>query len=150
MQLTRMTGLVLGLTLFLVACGSTSSSPTDPNNTGGTPSPTIESDPLFASEIFPIFQSNRCTSSGCHGGGAGGLTMTSASVAYSNLLNQAATGKNGEVLVIPGDSANSYLVKKLEGASGIAGVQMPKGGTPLGDTDMGNIKNWIDMGAKNN
>jgi hypothetical protein len=149
MHLARMKCLALGLSMFLVACGSSSSSPTDPGNTGGT-NPTIKTDPSFASDVYEILQRRSCTSAGCHGSGAGGLTMTTASVTYSNLVNQPAKGKTGETLVIPGDSANSYLVKKLEGASGIAGVQMPNGLPPLDTTDMTNIKNWIDQGAKNN
>lgn len=147
MRAQRIHFTVLLLALLFAACGS-DSGPTNPDNSGG--GRTIKSDPSYATDIYEILQRRSCTSSGCHGAGAGGLTMTSASVAYGNLVNQPAVGKTGEVRVIPGDAEGSYLVKKLEGAAGIAGEQMPRGMTPLDTTDMTNIKNWINQGAKNN
>ncbi len=76
--------------------------------------------------------------------------MTSASSAHSNLVGNPSTGSPSETLVIAGNAAGSYLVKKLEGASGIVGSQMPLGGSPLDSIDLTNVKNWINQGAKNN
>ncbi len=148
MQLKRMNNAALSLAVLLAACGS-DSSPTSSDNSGNAPR-TIKADPSFVNDVFEILQRRQCTSSGCHGGGTGGLTMTSASVAFSNLVNQPAVGKTGEIRVIPGDAEGSYMVKKLEGAAGIVGEQMPRGMTPLDDIDMSNIKNWINQGAKDN
>jgi len=139
--------------LFLSACGG-SDSPTDPGNNnnggdgGGTATRTIKSDPSFASDIFEVLQRRGCTASSCHGGGAGGLFLTSASGAYTNLVG-VESNATGEVFVIASDAANSYLVKKLEGTAS-AGAQMPLGGTALDNIDLTNIKNWITQGAKNN
>src|SRR6186997_658003 len=36
---------------------------------------------------------------------------------YQNIVGRPSTGKPGETIVIPGDPDNSYIVKKLEGAS---------------------------------
>jgi len=143
----------LVLSFALAGCGG--DGPTDPvgssngnNNGGGSGSPTVKSDPSFSVDVFDVFTRNGCTASGCHGGGQGGLTMTSAATTYTNLVN-VASPTTGEVRVIPGNATDSYLVKKLEGRAS-AGVRMPAGGSPLDATDLQNIKNWINQGAKNN
>ena len=61
------------------------------------------------------------------------------------------TGKAGTTLVIPGDPDNSYLVKKLEGASDIVGLRMPRNNGPfLTEGQMSVIRRWITEGAQNN
>ncbi len=144
---------VAALGLFLTACGG-SDSPTGPSNndddggdTGGA-TRVIKADPSFSQDIFEIFTRRGCTASSCHGGGAGGLTMTSASGAYANLVGVPSTG-TGEVRVIASNAAGSYLVKKLEGTASV-GSRMPLGGSPLDNIDLTNVKNWINQGAKNN
>ena len=142
----------LFLTVFFVAC-SGGDSPTEPGgnnnggNTGGTTGPTVKADPSFASDIWEALGRNGCTASGCHGTGQGGLTLASTAGAYGNLVN-IASPTTGEIRVIPGNASDSYLVKKLEGRQS-AGVRMPVGGQ-LDATDLTNIKNWINQGAKNN
>ena len=74
--------------------------------------------------------------------------MSSASTTYNNLVN-VASPNSGEVRVIPGNATDSYLVKKLEGRQSI-GVRMPNGQSALDQTDLTNIKNWINQGANNN
>ena len=139
--------------LFLTACGG-SDSPTDPggnnNDDGGAGSGarTIKADPSFGQDIFEILERRGCTSAGCHGGGAGGLMMSSSSGAFAALVGVASSA-TGEVFVIAGDAANSYLVKKLEGTAA-AGQRMPIGREALDNIDLTNIKNWINQGAKNN
>ena len=56
---------------------------------------------------------------------------------------------SGEVLVIPSNANDSYLVKKLEGRQSV-GARMPLGGEALDNIDLSNVKNWINQGAKNN
>jgi methionine-rich copper-binding protein CopC len=46
-----------------------------------------------------------------------------------------------------GDPTNSYLIQKLEGASGIVGVQMPFGGPYLPQSTIAVIQQWITNGA---
>lgn len=133
---------------LLAACGG-GDSPTGPDDGGGVQR-TIKENPSFSQDVFEIFTRRGCTASNCHGSGQGGLTMTSASNAYGNLVDQPASGRAGETLVVPGNAAASYLVKKLEGASGIAGARMPLGGQPLDNIDLTNVKNWINQGANNN
>jgi hypothetical protein len=71
--------------------------------------------------------------------------------AYQSLVGRASVGKPGATLVVPGDPDNSYLVKKLEGHSDIAGQRMPRGNGPfLTEGQMIVIKRWIREGAENN
>ena len=141
------------LSVLLAAC-SGSDGPTEPggsnNNggdTGGTTAPTVKADPSFAGDVWAALQRNSCSSSGCHGTGQGGLTMSSAAGAYAALVNVASPA-TAEIRVIPGNANDSYLVKKLEGRQ-TAGDRMPLGGN-IDATDLANIKNWINQGAKNN
>ncbi|GMV06575.1 MAG: hypothetical protein AMXMBFR53_28510 [Gemmatimonadota bacterium] len=144
--------LTLLLALALAACGG-GDSPVAPGGDGGGPggsgSPGGDSpkaDPSFASDIVPIFTRLGCTAGGCHGAPVqAGLNL--ASSPYTNLVSVAST-QTGELRVIPGNANDSYLVKKLEGRAS-QGERMPVGGQ-IGATDLANIKNWINQGAKNN
>ena len=146
----RPTFLSLLLCSFLAACGG-SDSPTAPNGDTGGDTRTIKANPAFAADIVEIFTRRGCTSSSCHGGGKGGLTLTSnASTSHANLVG-VRSPTSGEVRVIPNDAANSYLVKKLEGTQGSGnGSRMPLTGSVLDNIDLTNTKNWINTGAANN
>ena len=69
-------------------------------------------------------------------------------LAYANLVNVASRGKAGAVRVIPGDAANSYLIHKLDGRSGIVGLRMPTSGPYLTAGQMAVIQRWIELGAR--
>ena len=47
----------------------------------------------------------------------------------------------------PGDPNDSYMVQKIEGASGILGNQMPLGETPLPQATINAIRQWITAGV---
>jgi hypothetical protein len=122
--------------------------------TGPTPNLT----PTFASIQREIF--NTTDSSGrsacvqCHvaGGAAAGTgLLLTAEAAYGNLVNRGSRLRPGETLVIPGDPANSYLVRKLEGGPDITGLRMPRNTGPfLTSGQMAVIRRWIEQGAANN
>lgn len=135
---------------FLAACVG-DDSPTGPDPDGGGDTRTINANPSFGTDIVEIFTRRGCTPSNCHGNGAGGLTLTSsAATSHGNLVG-VVSPTSGEVRVIANDAANSYLVKKLEGNQGSGnGSPMPLGGSALDNTDLTNIKNWINTGAANN
>ena len=145
--------LSLVFTLLCLAACSSSDSPTSPPPPpppgGGGGGPVIKDNPGFAADIQEIFNRKGCTASSCHGfsPGSEGLDLQVGS-SHSNLVNVAAQGTGGETRVIPGDAQNSYLIKKLEGRG--VGARMPLGGTPLDNTDLTNIRNWINQGASNN
>ncbi len=127
----------------------------DPNaaiGTGGAaPQPTANKRPevkratgketvSFSLDVAPLLVKN-CT--GCHIDAMrnqGGLQMDT----FARLLRG---GDSGEI-VLPGKSAESLLIKKLKGAAGIEGVQMPAGGRPpLAEKEIQLISTWIDEGA---
>jgi hypothetical protein len=126
--------------VFLSCCSSDSSTSTEPP-------PAVKDDPSFAADIQSIFN-NSCISSGCHNAGAAGGMVLLQGQSYANLVNAASTQEPGKTRVIPGDSANSYIVIKLEGRQ-TNGSRMPLGGT-LNSNSIQNVKNWVDKGAKNN
>lgn len=84
---------------------------------------------------------------GCHSGAAaqGNLDL-SAGKAYSNLVNVPSSA-SGLKRVVPGNSAQSYLMKRLTGADGE--TIMPPGGK-LSQPIIDAIQKWIDDGAKDN
>jgi hypothetical protein len=90
----------------------------------------------YASSIQPVWNAS-C--GGCHGSN-GGLSLTS----YTNLM--LGTSSNGPV-VIPGDGANSLLIRKLRGQ---AGSLMPQGGPSLSESTISTIETWINQGAQDN
>src|ERR1700722_19866628 len=68
---------------------------------------------------------------GCHGAGQ----------QMGNLRLDSNPGK----VIIPGDSANSLLMKRITGAGGLA--RMPMGGAALSAAKIAVIGKWIDAGA---
>ncbi|TAM81978.1 MAG: DUF1553 domain-containing protein [Acidobacteria bacterium] len=104
-----------------------------------TPKPSHQqstiSSPLFATKIRPILAA-RCYQ--CHGQDVhqNGLRLDS----LPSILKGSENGK----VVIPGNSANSRIIRRL---AGLERPQMPYGGPPLPDAQVKLIRQWIDMGA---
>lgn len=139
----------LSLLVFLVACGS-EDSPMEPGGGGGGGGggPSIVDDPSFSGVVMEVFDRKGCTAGNCHGSGSGGLTLTDAATSHANLVN-VTSPTSGEIRVVPGDAASSYLITKLN-PSPPFGAQMPLGGSPLDNVDLTNVTNWINQGAQNN
>lgn len=120
------------------------------------PTPNLE--PTFSSIQRDIFsatdQAGRAACTECHNvqGAilANDLNLTGAS-AYAALVNAPSTGKPSAIRVVPGDPDASYLIQKIEGASGIVGERMPRTGGPfLTPGQIAIIRRWIELGAANN
>jgi hypothetical protein len=120
--------------------------------------PTPDLSPDFSSIQRTIFNatdpSGRLACVQCHTDSgrvpAGNLVLLEGR-SYQQLVGRASTGKPDETLVIPGDPDNSYIVKKLEGASDIVGLRMPRNNGPfLSEGQMRVIRRWIAEGAANN
>ena len=88
-----------------------------------------------------------CGFSSCHGEGSGGLTLDGDGD-HEALVGVESTGLAGEILVVSGDPDGSYLIKKMEGASGIEGDFMPPSGL-LEQATIDQIRDWIERGAAN-
>ena len=142
-------GLLLAAAFLYAGCDEKLSSVTGPT-------PTLE--PTFTSIQRNIFNAKdlagRQACIDCHTdqgrNPSGGLNLVEGR-AHAALVGVASGAKPGATRVIPGDPDNSYLVKKLEGASDIVGVRMPRGTGPfLTEGQMLVIRRWIQLGAPNN
>ena len=93
------------------------------------------SSPLFTTKVRPILAA-RCYQ--CHGADThqNGLRLDS----LSGILKGSENGK----VVVPGHSADSRLIQRLEAKER---PQMPYGGPPLSEAQIGIIKQWIDQGV---
>ena len=96
---------------------------------------TAQIEVFYGAQVQPVFQA-RCVD--CHGGN-GGLFLGS----YDQLL----VGGNSGPAVLPGDGANSLIIRKLRGQSG---SRMPLDRNPLADSTIALIESWINQGAHNN
>lgn len=88
----------------------------------------------------------------CHTGGSSslpGAMNLSAGNAFANLVNVGSRESPGMMRVAPGDPANSYLVRKIEGTN-TTGQRMPLGGPFLDADTIARIKSWIASGAPDN
>jgi hypothetical protein len=143
---------MLGLTL--AGCGS-QQSPTlaGPTPSPATPNPTV-SFSIIQHDIFETSDANgRAACATCHTSvgrtPAGGLDLSHAA-AYDQLVNMPARAVSGSMRVVPGDPDRSYLVRTIEGASGIAGQRMPINGPYLTGEQIAMVRQWIAQGAPRN
>jgi hypothetical protein len=120
------------------------------NSTGGLPDVVVEI-PQFARDVMPIIE-RRCGIGGCHSESAhqGGLVLTRAA-AHSALVNKPSQLRLGEVLVRPGDAANSWMVIAIsdDAARRLGLSRMPLGSGALTPNQIQTIVNWVNRGAPN-
>jgi hypothetical protein len=86
----------------------------------------------------------------CHIGASApeGLELDAAH-AYDDLVGVQSVEDPNLLRVNPGNPDLSYMVLKIEGAPGIEGAQMPFGETPLPQSTIDAIRQWISNGAPN-
>jgi Bacterial Ig-like domain len=84
----------------------------------------------------------------CHVGASApeGLQLDAAH-SYNLLVGVPSAEQPNFLRVKPSDPNNSYMVRKIEGASGIVGGQMPLGETPLPQATIDAIRQWVMNGA---
>jgi polyvinyl alcohol dehydrogenase (cytochrome) len=108
-----------------------------------------EGDATFTSIYRDIFVKRGCNTTSCHGANQGNLDMSTRDVAYSNLVDVAATGslceESGLIRVIPGDPA-SLLLDKVSNKPPACGDPMPPEQS-LSDAEIDRIRKWIEDGA---
>ncbi|RMH64066.1 MAG: hypothetical protein D6677_05885 [Calditrichaeota bacterium] len=137
-NLKYIAGAILFFLFFLIACSEES----DNNN---VVSPGTSATPTFSEVNQQVFQAS-CAFSGCHASNTkkAGLDLSSAN-AYNNLVNVTSTQNSALKRVSPNNSADSWLIKKLNGSG--TSVMPPAGSLSSDKIDM--VKAWIDAGAKN-
>jgi hypothetical protein len=86
----------------------------------------------------------------CHIGASApeGLQLD-AGHSYNLLVGVASVEQPNLLRVKSGDPDNSYMVHKIEGLAGISGGRMPLGESPLPQTTIDAIRQWITNGAPN-
>ena len=130
---------VLAAVSLMVGCrdmgtGPDPSAPTLP----GPPPPRPQRS--FQADVRPIFADSRIGCLSCHGGTNDLFVGTQPDLLRGGLHGPA---------VVPGNSAASLLIQKI-GPNPPFGARMPFGGTPLPDSTIQVIRDWIDQGALNN
>jgi hypothetical protein len=117
----------------------------------GNGADTVVVNAQFNRDVVPILEL-RCGIGGCHSKAAhqAGLVLTPDS-AYRALVGQPSRTRGGQVLVRPGDAANSWMVIAIgDDATKRQGLsRMPLGSGPLTPNQIQTIVNWINRGAPN-
>ncbi len=90
----------------------------------------------YARDVHPVFVA-RCLS--CHNGAKGQAGLSLA--ARADILRGGSAGP----ALVPGDSAASLLVQRINGSKG---ARMPLGGEPLKAAEVDIVRKWIDEGAR--
>jgi len=125
--------------------------PDDPGaGGGGGPRPTPSGAPTFRAVYEEVLVAEGCNTPLCHGGGAGGLAMTSRDGAYAALVGAAAAGpfcdSSAMLRVVPGDPAASLLFEKVASRTPRCGDPMPIAAM-LAERQIEQIREWIARGA---
>jgi uncharacterized protein (TIGR03118 family) len=98
--------------------------------------------------------SARCA--GCHngsqppGGALPGSLDLRAGSSFASLVGVPSLEQPTRSRVAPNEPESSYLIQKLQGATGISGARMPFGGPFLDQATIDDVKSWIGAGAPNN
>jgi len=128
--------MTLAAMALVAACSSESGNQGEPQPRSGPACPTSLEE--VASQVFEV----SCVTLGCHNSNdrAAGLDLQASSLELE-LFGQEAALCDGEVRVVPGDSASSHLIDRLRGTA--CGPQMPVV-EPLPDETIDCIAAWID------
>jgi hypothetical protein len=136
------------IALALAACG------TDTGSECAAPQIDVAAQLATADDVRPIV-ARACAIGGCHlsAPGAGGLVLDMTSPAWiTALVDVPARQSPSLALIVPGDPAQSWLVRKLDGefcpaqCPGGCGGRMPVG-EPLTAAERATIIAWIESGA---
>jgi Bacterial Ig-like domain len=116
--------------------------PTTPGGGSGGGALTADFQSIQENVFTPI-----CTR--CHAGASApeGLQLD-ATHSYALLVGVTSTEQPSVLRVEKGDPDSSYIIRKLQGSSGISGQQMPFGGPYLPQSTIDVIRQWIANGAQ--
>lgn len=133
--------------LLIHSCSDNSTGPTSENTPDSNNNNNNNTVATFSEINTSVFQAS-CAFSGCHASNSrqAGLDLSSSN-AYGNLVGVASTQNPGMKRVDPGNSANSYILKKLKGDGT---TRMPLRQAALSQEKIDMITAWIDAGAENN
>ena len=72
------------------------------------------------------------------------------SQAYGDIVDVASVEQPSLDRIEPGDPEASYLYLKVTGDPSISGAQMPLTGQPLSQSQIDDLRSWIEDGAPDN
>jgi hypothetical protein len=139
---------MFSLCICLVGCGAGSGKGLDAQGLPITSAPPpSQNNEVTLSYLQKNIFGAICTN--CHTGSNAprGLRLDSEENSYAFLVNHASDEVASLMRVLPGNPDASYIVRKLEGASGIVGGRMPLGGPYLTQAQINNVRDWIANGA---
>ena len=84
-----------------------------------------------------------CGFNSCHGSGAGYLRIHERQT-QQEWLDLSSNVLPSRRMIIPGNSSQSYLIKKMENSTDIAGEGMPPPSGGLSGYRIGMVRSWID------
>lgn len=130
--------------------GPSTRASTDPGSSSVVDAPSGEN--VKFADVYRQTIAGGCTSGYCHGGGAGGLTMTDETSAYAALVDVPATTAvcGGTLRVSPGSADASILwhrVRPSAHGEKACATKMP-GEAGLDGESARVVKAWIDGGAQ--
>lgn len=137
--------------IFIAACDIQTYDDAASAFNGNTPPPPPPPPPgAFGpnfSEIQASVFSPTCAVSGCHSGAGASASLNLESAnSFTMLVGIASTQDAAIQRVNPGNPDISYLIQKLEGTAA-TGQQMPANQTPLAQSEIDIIRQWITAGA---
>jgi len=128
--------------VFTMGC-ATKDTDSGTSTSAAEPSGAYDGPPLSFEEALTEVLIPSCGFESCHGSGAGYLRIHERQT-EEEWLEMNSTVLIGRKMVIPGDSSNSYLIKKMEGSSDIDGEAMPPPDGGLSEARIGMVRSWID------
>jgi len=135
-------GLPLLMVLFFSGCADhivSECDKTDDKNT--TPFP------ITLAEIQKNLFDHSCAVPGCHSGAASEANLSlTAGLSYKNIVNVSSRQNPDLKIVLPGNSSQNFLIKKLKGEN--TSVMPPAG--KLESALIDSFAAWIDRGALKN
>jgi hypothetical protein len=140
----RQQSLLLIAVVVLTGCGRFAELPTAPTD------PSIPDPSATLARLQTTIFTPTCAVGGCHDSlGApfsAGLELTPGR-AHQNLVGQPSTQIATLSRVAPGSPAESYLIRKLTGTQPMIGERMPLNASPLTESQILLISDWIRRGA---
>lgn len=130
--------LALVVVIGLVGCGSGD----DPAPTTDAPQPTLAS---IQAKVF----TPKCSNAGCHhiDLAKANVSLANEELSFKTMVNvppsDPALRSTYPAIVVPGDPARSFLMRKLEGPKSGEGLRMPQGMPPLDAATIDAIRTWI-------
>jgi len=109
----------------------------------GSGSDVYDGPPVSFEEALTEVLVPSCGFDSCHGSGAGYFRVheNQTEAEYLELMSTVLITRQ---MVIPGNAATSYLIKKMEGSTDIEGQAMPPPNGGLSGYNIGRVRSWID------